>query len=192
MELSLEKYVQRIQLFTRKECDDIINELEKVNSWREYPYDSPEDNICVQETPDVSYYDCRLPEDNTIRKFMHEKIAKAVDSHIQDFLSELPWFSYWTGSGNLNFIKYPMHTGMDTHCDHVRNQFDGSRRGIPILTVLGALNDNYEAGELLFWNKKNIKMSSGEALIFPSNYLFPHKVETVEKGTRYSFVNWIW
>ena len=58
MELSLEKYVQRIQLFTRKECDDIINELEKVNSWREYPYDSPEDNICVQETPDVSYYDC--------------------------------------------------------------------------------------------------------------------------------------
>tara|TARA_B100000900_G_C20599924_1_gene725046 strand:+ start:489 stop:1067 length:579 start_codon:yes stop_codon:yes gene_type:complete len=192
MELNLQDYVQKIKLFTEDECDDIVNVLEAVNSWREYPYDSPEDNICVQETPDVSYYDCRLPEDNRIREFMHTKIEAAVDSHIHDFLSELPWFSYWTGYGNLNFIKYPTDTGMDTHCDHVRNQFDGSRRGIPILTVLGSLNDSYEGGELLFWNKDIIELRTGEVLIFPSNYLFPHKVKVVKKGMRYSFVNWIW
>ena len=188
----LKDYIERIQLFTSNEADNIVNELEIVNNWREYPFDSPADNICVQENPTIPYYDCKLPYDNSINKLMHDRIAIAIDNHIHNFLADLTWFNYWTGSGNIHFIKYPTGTGMDTHCDHVRNQFDGTKKGIPILTVLGSLNDNYDGGELLFWNNEKIKMNRGEALIFPSNYLYPHNVQLIKKGTRYSFVNWIW
>lgn len=192
MHQHLKDYVQKTQLFTHIEVDNIISELEAVNLWREYPYDSPADNICVQENPIIPYYDCVLGLANPIAKMMHDRIAIAIDDHVNNFLINLPWFSYWTGSGNIHFIKYPTGTGMDTHCDHVRNQFDGTKRGIPILTVLGSLNDNYDGGELLFWGNTKMKMNKGEVLIFPSNYLYPHKVEPVESGTRYSFVNWIW
>jgi predicted 2-oxoglutarate/Fe(II)-dependent dioxygenase YbiX len=81
---------------------------------------------------------------------------------------------------------------MGVHADHVRNIFDGTRRGIPILTVLGALNDNYEGGELEFWEDEKIKLKAGEALIFPSNFLYPHQVLPITKGNRYSFAVWIW
>jgi predicted 2-oxoglutarate/Fe(II)-dependent dioxygenase YbiX len=69
--------------------------------------------------------------------------------------------------------------------------FDGERKGIPILTVLGVLNDDYEGGEFILIDEK-INLSKGDMLVFPSNFMFPHKVEPVTKGTRYTFISWIW
>ena len=30
------------------------------------------------------------------------------------------------------------------HADHIHSMFDGEKKGIPILSVLGVLNDDYE------------------------------------------------
>ena len=69
--------------------------------------------------------------------------------------------------------------------------FDGERKGIPILSVLGVLNDDYEGGEFVLIDEK-IDLSKGDIIIFPSNFMYPHKVEPVTKGTRYSYISWIW
>tara|TARA_R110002094_G_C4832487_1_gene205553 strand:- start:489 stop:620 length:132 start_codon:yes stop_codon:yes gene_type:complete len=37
-----------------------------------------------------------------------------------------------------------------------------------------------------------IKIEAGDLLLFPSVFLYPHKVEPVTKGERYSFVSWAW
>jgi len=39
---------------------------------------------------------------------------------------------------------------------------------------------------------KKIKLLKGDLLIFPSIFLYPHKVEPVKKGTRYSFISWVY
>ena len=69
--------------------------------------------------------------------------------------------------------------------------FDGERKGIPILSVLGVLNDDYEGGEFVLIDEK-INLSKGDIIVFPSNFMYPHKVEPVTKGTRYSYISWIW
>ena len=51
-------------------------------------------------------------------------------------------------------------------------------------------NDGYEGGEFIVANtifepKKN------SAIIFPSNFMFPHYVNKVEFGTRYSIITWL-
>jgi hypothetical protein len=33
---------------------------------------------------------------------------------------------------------------------------------------------------------------TGDVIIFPSTFLYPHKVNEVKKGIRYSFVSWAW
>ena len=33
-------------------------------------------------------------------------------------------------------------------------------------------------------------LKKGDILLFPSTFLYPHRVEQVKKGTRYSFVTW--
>jgi predicted 2-oxoglutarate/Fe(II)-dependent dioxygenase YbiX len=54
------------------------------------------------------------------------------------------------------------------------------------------LNDDYEGGELVFWESETIKLKAGSIMIFPSNFMYPHKVMPVTKGTRYSYVSWAW
>ena len=39
---------------------------------------------------------------------------------------------------------------------------------------------------------KKLDFKKGDVLIFPSNFLFPHEVKPVKKGTRYSAISWTW
>jgi predicted 2-oxoglutarate/Fe(II)-dependent dioxygenase YbiX len=43
-----------------------------------------------------------------------------------------------------------------------------------------------------FFKDYEIKLNAGDILIFPSVFMFPHRVDKVSKGTRYSFVSWAW
>ena len=38
---------------------------------------------------------------------------------------------------------------------------------------------------------EKINLSKGDIIVFPSNFMYPHKVEPVT-GTRYSYISWIW
>ena len=80
---------------------------------------------------------------------------------------------------------------MAQHCDHITNIFDGTRRGVPILSVVCSLNNDYSGGEFIMQGKK-LDFKKGDVLIFPSNFLFPHEVKPVKKGTRYSAISWTW
>ena len=39
---------------------------------------------------------------------------------------------------------------------------------------------------------KKIDTKKGDLLIFPSNFLYPHRIAPVTKGARYSYVSWVW
>lgn len=54
-----------------------------------------------------------------------------------------------------------------------------------------ALNDGFDGGEFAFFGQQvKYKVPKGAALLFPSNFLYPHAVLPVTKGTRYSVVTW--
>ena len=46
------------------------------------------------------------------------------------------------------------------------------------------LNDDYEGGEFII-SDIEYNPKQGSAIIFPSNFMFPHEVKTIKKGTRY-------
>ena len=39
-------------------------------------------------------------------------------------------------------------------------------------------------------NRAEIRLKTGDILMFPSNFMYPHEVTECTKGTRYSFVSW--
>lgn len=54
-----------------------------------------------------------------------------------------------------------------------------------------ALNDDYEGGEWGFWGRSlTLKAPKGAAVLFPSNFMYPHEIMPVTKGTRYSVITW--
>ena len=51
------------------------------------------------------------------------------------------------------------------------------------------LNEDYEGSEF-YCRGKEIKLKTGDILLFPSNFMYPHEVKEATKGVRYSFVSW--
>jgi len=63
------------------------------------------------------------------------------------------------------------------------------------LSAIFFVNEDYEGGELEFNFPKNgktlrIKPSENSMVVWPSNFMFPHRVVPVTKGVRYSVVCW--
>ena len=62
------------------------------------------------------------------------------------------------------------------------------------LSISICLNNKYEGGEFIFKTDKGdltIPQNEGDAIIFPSNFMFPHQVNKVTKGTRYALIGWV-
>ena len=78
---------------------------------------------------------------------------------------------------------------MSEHVDNIHHSH-GQQYGYPVVSVLLYLNDNYEGGEF-FVAEKEFKPKKGSAIIFPSNFMYPHEAKTVIKGIRWSIISWL-
>ena len=78
---------------------------------------------------------------------------------------------------------------MRKHYDHIHSIFDGKMKGVPIISIVANLNEDYEGAEF-YCRGKEIPLKTGDILLFPSTFMYPHEVKEATKGTRYSFVSW--
>ena len=89
----------------------------------------------------------------------------------------------------IDLLKYSPGGKYEIHTDH----FTTSTRA---LSVIINLNDNYEGGDLVFTDQKEkeikrLKLGKGSIVFFPSNFMYPHGIQPITKGTRYSIVAWL-
>ena len=113
-----------------------------------------------------------------------------VGACVERYLAEFPQAGV-TNISNPRLNRYPPGAMMRPHVDHIHSLFDGEQKGVPVLTILAALNNDYTGGEFLLCGQR-VGLAAGDAIVFPSNFMFPHSVEPVQTGTRYSFVSWAW
>jgi len=100
-------------------------------------------------------------------------------------------FGNWAKSKEINeigILRYESTGHYDYHVDH--------NASVPrTLSCILFLNDDYEGGKLNFLDIRSqqvttIKPKKGRLIIWPSSYMYPHKVEEVTKGIRYTVVAW--
>lgn len=169
-------------------CLQTINELQSAD-WRQHTFYNSKNNTQAAKSGslelDVAY--------SSILSTKSHIMQRLWDA-FYDYITYLnfPWFSSWQGFTEVRFNKYQETRLMAEHCDHIHSMFEGERKGIPILSAVGVLNNNFKGGNFVMWEDTPIAMPGGSITIFPSCFLFPHRVEPVTEGTRYSFVSWAW
>ena len=189
MSMNLKDYVKIYDSLDEDFCENVIAKI-KDSNWQLHKFHNSIDNTFTSYKTDLSVYiDNHLPE----TKIINDRIWSVLDTYIRKDCSDFnSWFDNWNGYTLIRYNRYNVDTEMKIHCDHIHTIFDGSRTGIPILSILGSLNDDYEGGELVFWENEIIELKAGQIMVFPSNFLYPHLVRPVTRGTRYSFVSWCW
>ena len=70
---------------------------------------------------------------------------------------------------------------------------DDGKHNHRMLSAVMVVSDHqdYEGGDLVFFNSSyKPKLKKGSIVVFPSSFVFPHRVAEVTKGIRYSIVSW--
>jgi len=184
----LKYYLSHYKGFLSKDiCNKTILELESKEFAQHGFYNPVSDdvkNISGNKELDVTY------DKTSTKDFIMKELWNGLKKYTGDL--NFSWYGGWAGYSDIRFNRYNETRKMAEHCDHIHSLFEGKRKGIPILTILGMLNDDYEGGELVFFEDTKIKTKQGDLLIFPSNFLYPHRVEPITKGVRWSYVSWVW
>ena len=90
---------------------------------------------------------------------------------------------------HIQILKYEKEGHYTWHTDHAGGKIPRT------LSFILLLNNDYEGGNLMFRdanlkNERSIDILPGRLIIWPSNFMYPHTVKPVTKGTRYSIVAW--
>ena len=130
----------------------------------------------------------RLNFDNPTNIFYWNYIKKEIEKVYTFYKAKFPKMSS-SKINQIDLLKYNSGGKYEIHTDHYTNT---PRH----LSIIINLNDNYEGGDLIFTDQKNfetkrLKLSAGSIVFFPSNFMYPHTIEPVTKGTRYSIVAWL-
>ena len=146
MNKNIEHYLFHKENFLEESfCDNSINELNK-NDWEKHEWyyvqtdssDTPqEDNEPENLGSNLFSFDIE-----EINNFILDKLHSTILEYIESL--KFDWFDGWIGYSAIKFIRYSPGQTMKNHCDHIHDMFDGERRGIPILSIIGILNDDYE------------------------------------------------
>jgi|TARA_E500000318_G_scaffold73605_1_gene68276 hypothetical protein len=90
---------------------------------------------------------------------------------------------------NFRINRYGVGGFMSPHVDNIHHSH-GQQYGYPQCSVILFLNDDYKGGHFIVADKEYVT-KKGSAIIFPSNFMFPHEVKKVTDGERWSIVTWI-
>jgi hypothetical protein len=187
MKTNLNDFILKLDGFLDAElCNKTVSEMNNIK-FEEHKFYNPKTK---QSAPESGSQELSVSWDNISTKHV---IGKSLSNAIKKYQDTInyPWFTSWQGYTHVRFNKYAENKKMALHADHIYSMFDGERKGIPTLSILGVLNDDYEGGEFYIIDNK-INFSKGDILLFPSNFMYPHKVEPVTRGTRYSYISWVW
>ena len=118
-----------------------------------------------------------------------KEIQKRLDAIYLNYKIKFPFLQV-AQIKEMQFLKYKPGGKYETHTD----DYHKTSRS---LSCIINLNEDYEGGDFIFYDEKGkeilhkYKLNKGSVVFFPSNFLFPHKVEPIIKGTRYSIVIWL-
>lgn len=117
------------------------------------------------------------------RELLDANIFKCAGSVLSAYCTAFPEVDVSKDSG-YELLRYGKGQQYKQHVD----DFSGARR---VLSCSFQLNDEYTGGEWGFFdNTLRIKPPKGAAIVFPSSFVFPHQINPVESGMRYSIVTW--
>ena len=180
----LEDYIYVVKnAIDNQTCDEILNEFINSDEWVNTEIASGiNKNVRNCQTIVISY-----PHVLQINKDIRHKLDMAIFDGaakcITEYNIKFPHCKIEEDSG-YELLRYGEGCFYTEHTD----SFKARPRAVSCSFIL---NDDFEGGEFAFFNKElKYKLEKGDALLFPSNFMYPHEVLPVTNGTRYSIITW--
>jgi hypothetical protein len=161
-------------------ADLILTESKKSKEWHQ-------SKIGTEGRIDLEYRvvnELLLSKENSA---IDQAMCECAFTVLKKYIEEHPQPSTAFQDSGYVLLKYKKGGFYKEHTDYHPGAA-GSNRAISCSFVI---NDNFSGGEFSFFgNTLTYSLKKGSAILFPSNFMFPHQILPVTKGTRYSIVTW--
>lgn len=164
-------------------CDAILAEYKNSEDWIPAITAAGKSDAQRQcETIGISFNSI-IEKNPKVRAKLDKYIFASAGLAIKKYKEKFPLAEIQEDSG-YDLLRYTEGQFYTTHTD----SFKDRPRAVSCSFVL---NNDYKGGEFAFFDRELIyKLKKGDALIFPSNFMYPHEIMPVTSGTRYSIVTW--
>jgi predicted 2-oxoglutarate/Fe(II)-dependent dioxygenase YbiX len=170
-------------------CDYIVDEIEK-NEWRPHSwYNNVQGTFGSEETKELDVQNITAEHQQLLTPFMIQ--AGAAYNAKYHFECERT-MQIMNKFSAIRFNRYSPGQIMRQHMDHIHSLWNTQDAGIPVLSFILNLNDDYEGADLYFWDDYIVPLGKGDIIMFPSLFLYPHGVTEATRGRRFSAVSWAW
>jgi len=167
-------------------CDGFLNEYVNSNEWGATYIGSHNPSIdkSIRNCDTIgTSYDIIISQNQEIRKSLDNQMFKCANDAIKLYNQVFPEAKIEQDSG-YELLRYNEGQFYIQHTD----SFKGNPRAVSCSFMI---NDDYEGGEFAFFNREKLyKVKKGSVIMFPSNFMYPHEIMPVTKGTRYSIITW--
>ena len=165
-------------------CNRILEEYKNCHHWNQtlvgegiVDTNSRNCSSVLLSSPEI------IDQNFEIRKFIDVEIHQQLLEVVKKYSEEFPEFAPSIDTG-YDLLRYETGQYYTQHTDSFLQQ----QRSISCSVCV---NDDYEGGEFAFFDREMvIKAGVGSVIVFPSNFMFPHEIMPVTKGTRYSIITW--
>jgi len=172
-------------LISDKLCDDVLNEYKNSNEWVDTLVGRKSElNKEIRNCTSIGMsLNTNIEKNKEIRKSLDNKVFECTKQAIEKYNEKFNYAKISKDSG-YDLLKYEKGGFYTQHVD--------SFTEIPrTISCSFTLNNDFKGGEFSFFNNSIIySLKKGSAILFPSNFLYPHSVLPVISGTRYSIVTW--
>jgi predicted 2-oxoglutarate/Fe(II)-dependent dioxygenase YbiX len=125
-----------------------------------------------------------LQKNARVREAMERTLGSAAIKTLRHYQTLFPFCKIVEGRA-FELLRY--HTG-----GFYRTHTDSFKKVPRALTCSFALNDDFSGGDWSFFcGDYTLRPPKGSAVMFPSNFMFPHEILQVTGGTRYAVVTWM-
>lgn len=165
-------------------CDALCAEFCDSDEWAETAI---ADNVVDKSFRSASVIHLSSPDvinkREAVRTGFDTQLFAAAGAAMKQYLSFFPLVPVGKDTG-YDLLRYQTGQFYKQHTDASAN----FNRCVSCSLVL---NDDYEGGEFAFFNRDVvIAVPKGAAILFPSNFMYPHEILPVVSGTRYSVATW--
>jgi hypothetical protein len=165
-------------------CDKILEEFKNSDEWQDTVVGSGviKKDIRNCQTIVISFPHV-IQKNKDIRHGLDNAIFDGASKCITEYNTKFKHCKIEEDSG-YELLKYPEGCFYIQHVD----SFKARPRSVSCSFIL---NDDFEGGEFAFFDRElKYKLEKGDAIMFPSNFMYPHEIMPVTKGTRYSIITW--
>ena len=185
-------------ILERDVCSLMVDELKEVT-----PFEGLVGSTRVNGKECISL---NIDRDNVTFSLLADAIREVKVNYIEEYPRYKKFINFSSGEfygvfedieKKLLIQHYPENGFMKEHTDNTsQRNYIREHKTIDLeykhaqLSIIIMLNDDYDGGEFVV-SEKSFQGETGAAIIFPASFMYPHKVNVVRNGERWSCAAWL-